>query len=150
MTLEDNVTVSQPHSFYHNENVFKAYSLRTAAAALYDDTSRPLIQGRQIGRATFGQLVDTSVAYPADKAADIPDYLKDGVKRADGKPGDWDSGMGYYPDGSFINKPDEGNVVYKYFDSAQGKYIRTYPYFSWNDALVGETYFFPTVSCPRL
>ncbi len=42
-----------------------------------------------------------------------------------GIPGDWDTGLGFYPDGGYINKPDEGNVyagsgtAVPYFDNSQ-------------------------------
>lgn len=90
----------------------------------------------------FGNLVaiGTAGAY-GNVAADLPakspgvsgyvDGIEQGANNGHNKgPGDFDSGVGNYPDGGYCNKPDEGNFAWRYFDSAQNKNIYVYPYFT--------------------
>ncbi len=48
---------------------------------------------------------------------DVPSRAAQRVTRADGGPGDWDTGIGDQKDGAYINKPDEGDSA---FDSQRG------------------------------
>ena len=49
-----------------------------------------------------------------------------GVKRADGAPGDWDRGLSKHIDGAFANKVDEGNVWFDYTDADNGSRVPYY------------------------
>ncbi|EDY15877.1 hypothetical protein CfE428DRAFT_6609 [Chthoniobacter flavus Ellin428] len=44
--------------------------------------------------------------------------------------GDFDTGLGDFPDGPFCNKQDEGNVIYRYWDSNIQQYVYPIPYFT--------------------
>lgn len=58
-----------------------------------------------------------------------------GVLRNPGfKPGDWDNGAGAFPDGPFLNKQDEGNVIYRYLDIYTGQYVYPIPYFTFTQS----------------
>lgn len=53
------------------------------------------------------QIVGSIIRQP-----DVPSRMKagKGALRADGGPGDWDTGIGDQKDGAYINKPDEGDT----------------------------------------
>lgn len=44
--------------------------------------------------------------------------------------GDFDTGLGDFPDGPFCNKQDEGNVIYRYWDGNLQRWIYPIPYFT--------------------
>ncbi len=76
----------------------------------------------------------------------IPSRVSNGVTRQDGKPGDWDTGVGTQPDGSYMNKPDDGDAKFDY--AAGGKRI---PYnfgFGTGEVPPGGTYFSPERQVP--
>lgn len=66
---------------------------------------------RQIGfistESTAGTLLK-GVNYPGHATPAVTRGLN-GAYRADGRPGDWDTGIGGIEDGPYVNKPDEGN-----------------------------------------
>jgi len=77
----------------------KAYGLAVSLGLMYPG-------------ATSGPLVSSANYMNGDvKQPGIPSRvpLTDGVRRADGKPGDWDTGVGLQKDGAYINKADEGD-----------------------------------------
>jgi hypothetical protein len=53
-----------------------------------------------------------------------------GVYRQDKVAGDWDTGLGSFPDGPYANKQDEGNIIYRYLDPYTHQYIYPIPYFT--------------------
>jgi hypothetical protein len=64
-----------------------------------------------------------------------------GVKRADGGPGDWDRGLSKHTDGALGNKVDEGNVWFNYGDSSDGGKV---PYYRGRGIEeTGRSYFSP-------
>ncbi|MEQ1859898.1 MAG: Verru_Chthon cassette protein A [Chthoniobacteraceae bacterium] len=73
-------------------------------------------------KLAFGNLADLSstslgVGAYGTRAADLPAKIEgtlvNGVKRRDGFPGDFDTGIGSYPDGALCNKPDEGHLIWR-------------------------------------
>ena len=60
--------------------------------------------------------------------------IVNGVNRADFYPGDWDQGLGNFPDGPFCNKQDEGNVIYEVLDPNTNQYYYPIPYFTWTNS----------------
>jgi uncharacterized protein (TIGR02600 family) len=61
------------------------------------------ITGASLGGSLVPGTTHHSKGWPA-----VP-YGLNGAVMTGGVPGDWDNGMGWSPDGPFINKPDEGN-----------------------------------------
>ena len=52
-----------------------------------------------------------------------------GVTRHDGTAGDFDTGVGAYPDGSYFNKQDEGNAIFARLNTQTGVIDYPIPYF---------------------
>ena len=50
-----------------------------------------------------------------------------GVWRAGKRAGDWDTGLGDFPDGPYANKQDEGNVIYRYKDNYTHQFVYPIP-----------------------
>lgn len=74
------------------------------------------------------------------------------VVRADGtnKTGDFDTGMGNHADGPYANKPDEGNVVFAWFDPINRVWHFPIPYFTygWAYEAPGDTFTSPLRQMP--
>jgi len=66
-----------------------------------------------IGGATLSGALLENFAYPASIAPNVPNGLN-GAFMSNAAPGDWDTGTGVYPDGPYINKPDEGNTLWSH------------------------------------
>jgi uncharacterized protein (TIGR02600 family) len=64
--------------------------------------------------------------------------------------GDFDTGLGDFPDGPFCNKQDEGNVIYRYFDNNIQQWIYPVPYFTstWSYQAPGNTFTSPSRQMP--
>ena len=65
------------------------------------------------GNRFFGKLVKDAISEDRANFDITPSLIPaeiNGVVNADGAPGDWDTGIGTYPNGPFINKPDDGNA----------------------------------------
>ena len=86
------------------------------------------------------------------RAAELPGKygatVVNGVTRPDGQAGDFDSGIGNLPDGSLCNKPDEGNVIWRYPNDAAQKWDYEYPYFSDRNTEAHDTFFSPNRQIP--
>ena len=63
-------------------------------------------------------------------------------------PGDFDTGLGIFPDGPFAGKQDEGNCIYSYFDTTQNKIIYPVAYSNWNYEPPGDLYYSPNRQMP--
>jgi hypothetical protein len=65
-------------------------------------------------------------------------------------PGDWDNGLGDFPDGPFCNKQDEGNVIYRYWDAYNQKWVYPIPYFTstWSYQVPGDSFTSPARQMP--
>ncbi|HEX4084409.1 MAG TPA: Verru_Chthon cassette protein A, partial [Chthoniobacteraceae bacterium] len=48
--------------------------------------------------------------------------------------GDWDNGISFFPDGPYINKPDETSLQYYYFNTWAGAGMNDIPYFTGGDS----------------
>ena len=67
--------------------------------------------GQPFPGASYGKLVEVPRYMNGGlRLPDVPSRVGNFVTRADGKPGDWDTGMGDQKDGAYINKPDEGDA----------------------------------------
>jgi len=64
--------------------------------------------------------------------------------------GDFDTGVGDFPDGPFCNNQDEGNVIFQYFDSGTNQWIHPVPYFTstWSYQPPGNTFTSPSRQMP--
>jgi hypothetical protein len=76
-----------------------------------------------------------------------------GVVRKDNggtKIGDFDTGMGNFADGPYANKPDEGNVVFAWFDQINRVWHYPIPYFTytWAYEEPGDTFTSPMRQMP--
>jgi len=123
-----------------------AHGLMTAGAR-----GAPLYTGAKMGKLApvtqymTGTAGWGSVANPPY----VPSRVTNGVTRADGGPGDWDTGIGNSPDGAYMNKPDEGDVrlICHTFDQT----ITRYPYLLgsiFDQAPPGAPYFSPNRQVP--
>jgi|GEM_PF-648190 len=104
----------------------------------------------------FGNVAKINTPNPigayGTRAAELPgrfgSALVNGVMRSDNQPGDFDSGLGNLPDGSFCNKPDEGNVIWRYPDDTNKKWSYEYPYFTDKNTETHDTFFSPNRQIP--
>jgi uncharacterized protein (TIGR02600 family) len=74
--------------------------------------------------ATSGSLAANANYMNGDvKQPGIPSRVPvaEGVRRADGKPGDWDTGIGLQKDGAYINKADEGDQQFSNYLDGSGR-----------------------------
>ena len=132
IAIQDAVDRYKEHNDYQSSTIRQAHSLHTALGPIYYG-------------AKFGKLVKDA-AYSGDKAPDVPSRVN-GAVRKDGAPGDWDTGIGSYPDGSYPNKVDEGNTVFFYTRAGVPKGIL--PYFGTEQYQEsGPTYFSPNRQVP--
>ena len=134
---------------YSNSNVKFAHGLQV---------SRGYGNGRVYG-SYQGTLVPETTGsgnyptdYPAGQANPIIPFrvgagqVGNGATRSDGKLGDWDTGLGLQPDGSYMNKPDEGDAR---FTGANGAARIPYDFGNITGmAPPGGTYFSPTRQVP--
>jgi hypothetical protein len=118
-----------------------AFYFANAPAVVYaNSTTHSLSQEASLGNQVYlgksGNKVDSAVAF-----ANLPwsaqptgsynvGTFVNGVERLDGAPGDWDNGAGSFPDGPFLNKQDEGNVIYRYWDGLDQIWVYPIPYFT--------------------
>lgn len=107
------------------------------------------------GEQGMGKLVAGAAAgdhYGNDRYSSVyPDVHADtnGVSMHDNLPGDYDTGFGGVRDGAYINKADEGNVVYKKWEELNKWYVVRYPYFDSGEyEAPGDTYFSPNRQIP--
>lgn len=98
--------------------------------------------GRVIGGAQYGKLTANVVNRP-DKVAKVPASVI-GIQRQAGGLGDFDRGMSKHTDGAYINKPDEGNMLFNLNDQdPEGG--GSIPYYRGGNGYeeVGESFFSP-------
>ncbi len=135
--LTDDGSVFQAHPKYGDSSVRQAQTLRRADSLSY------------FAGTTYGKIVKLPKGknYPAGQAADLPDTV-DGVVRTDGKPGDFDTGIGNLADGPFCGKADEGNLAWRYWDSYNEKWVYVHPYFTSRYEETFETFFTPNRQTP--
>jgi uncharacterized protein (TIGR02600 family) len=99
--------------------------------------------------------------FPADRAmANLPwgggtsttgstSKFVNGVVRDDGQKGDYDTGIGNFPDGPFANKQDEGNIIFAYQEMPSGIWRYPIPYFgTWAYEEPGNTFTSPSRQMP--
>lgn len=101
--------------------------------------------GAQYGKLANVATYNQSGSIP--RHPDISSRAPNGVTRADGKPGDWDTGFGDQKDGAYINKPDEGDTALQ--DNAGG--VTRLPYmlgYGQGFASATNTYFSPNRQIP--
>jgi uncharacterized protein (TIGR02600 family) len=71
------------------------------------------------------------------------------VATGSNSPGDFDTGLGSFPDGPFAGKQDEGNVIFKYFNTATQAYIYPVAYANnYNYEPPGDIFFSPNRQMP--
>lgn len=154
-------SVYEAHYDYANSALRRACSLRSAAGALYFQERRPDLPGNLLmGNDTkFGNIAELrdGARYPASQAADLPasddgSKLVNGVKRSDGKPGDFDTGIGNLSDGPYCNKPDEGNLAYRRqvtdINGVRIGWDYPTPYYTWVYEEGFDTFFSPNRQMP--
>ncbi|MEA3212478.1 MAG: hypothetical protein QOE70_5535 [Chthoniobacter sp.] len=102
----------------------------------------------------FGKLVNvdrgaTVVSYAPGIAGDLSAVVTKGATREDGGAADFDTGLGSFGDGAFLNKVDEGNFSYHGYDELTKTDFFPIPYFgTWTYEPPGDTYFSPNRQLP--
>lgn len=154
LTTDVSNTEFKPHPDYFDANCHFAQGMRASDGSLYvynmpywdvdAKTTAPNnaeAQKRTLAETTaFGNHVNMgSSRFPSNKAMALP-YTQgaptanpnnggvNGVTRSDGAAGDFDTGLGVFADGPYGNKQDEGNVIFKYFDTGKQEWIYPIPY----------------------
>ncbi len=128
----------QPHPSYMQNNVLQAYSTR---APVMDSETAGGTWNFQ--NATYGRLVSNGSFNP-DISLGMAPFT---TGSAPGIGGDWDNGIAEYPDGPYINQPDEGTLI----DVTNYAAASTVPYFNGPSyQALGSAYFSPNrmVSSP--
>jgi len=69
------------------------------------------------------------LGYKSTNITSLLTPMINGLVRLDGKPADFDTGVGAYPDGPYFNKQDEGNAIFSYLDPDTGLTYYPIPYF---------------------
>jgi uncharacterized protein (TIGR02600 family) len=166
-------TEFKPHPDYYSSYRF-AQGLRAADGSLYvynmpywdidakTAATPPELQKRTLAETTaFGNHVnDANQRVTTSKAVELP-YSQgspvtnppnggvNGVVRSDGRAGDFDTGLGVFADGPYGNKQDEGNVIFKYFDSGKQTWIYPIPYAgTYSYEPPGDIFFSPNRQMP--
>ncbi|HSH95256.1 MAG TPA: Verru_Chthon cassette protein A, partial [Roseimicrobium sp.] len=126
--------------------------------ALSPDPTREAVLGNHIFLGNSGTLkMQPSRAFgnlPWGGGTNISNTAGvNGVNRPDGggaNAGDFDTGLGDFPDGPFCNKQDEGNVIYKYLDTNTQQWVYPIPYFTatWSYQAPGNTFTSPSRQMP--
>lgn len=97
-------TMFRAHNDYKTVGVQFAYGLNTACGKLFAKATA----GKLVPVTSYPQYSPSGPATERDvRIADVPSRVGNQVTRSDGKPGDWDTGVGDQKDGAYINKPDE-------------------------------------------
>ncbi len=158
-----------PHPLYREKNS-RACMLRLGDGTPYFKTATQVLGGTPAKstihstdwskEGTFGNHVNLGAGtdkFPSNRAfGNLPwwysggqDRGVNGILRDDGKPGDFDTGLGSFADGAFCNKQDEGNVIVAYYDSVLQRWIYPVPYFgTWAYEPPGNTYTSPFRQMP--
>jgi uncharacterized protein (TIGR02600 family) len=150
----------KPHPDYNTVAVRHAQTLRTAHGAPY--IANLPNDGIYHTQTKFGKLalLPPTIGYAANNWPDLP-FGINGVKMSFGNPsktgfpGDYDTGLGFLPDGPFTGKADEGNPVFRvrerYRDANNNvvEYWRyPHPYFQWDYEETFDTFFTPNRQTP--
>jgi len=119
-------------SYSADPNSYSAYNLHNGAVTPIQSlqTEAGYLGGigtaGNVGQGIGQYVVSPALAYPYDRSTspawDGDPSISPGIMATNylGRQGDWDNGLGSFPDGPFINKPDEGsnltnNGSYSYF-----------------------------------
>lgn len=162
-------TEFKPHPDYNDINYHFAQGIRVSDGNTYIYGNVPYwdldalpaasagpYQKKTLAETTaFGNHVSQgSLRIPYTRAMQLP-YSQgnnggvNGIVRSDNQPGDFDTGLGIFPDGPYAGKQDEGNVIFKYFDNNLQKWIYPIPY-AGNQSYQppGDIYFSPNRQMP--
>lgn len=95
---------------------------------------------------TTAPAFDDSVGAAGQWAPDFRSDAPSAILNAVGTSGDFDNGTSYWPDGAYINKPDEGNIfstggVRPYFDFSEGEKLNSLGFFSPSRVMPGPGMF---------
>lgn len=107
-----------PHPNYNNVNQRMAHNIAEGLGG-------GIITGFNV---INNPLVNTPSGYAGYALPDVP------IAHPNSALGDWDTGISYAPDGPYINKPDEGNLL--------RLNINDIPYFERNEQYTNENTFF--------
>jgi hypothetical protein len=146
-------TEFKPHPDYFDANYHFAQSIRASDGSLYiynmpywdvdakttaspaEVQKRTLVEntvfGNHVNHGTFRVSSSKAISLPYSQGTPVtnpPNGGVNGVVRSDGRAGDFDTGLGVFADGPFGNKQDEGNVIFKYFDTGKQEWIYPIPY----------------------
>ncbi len=126
------------HRDYKTQGVQWAHGLITAVGVSFNGS-------------TFGKLTGVSTYQQSNsynnRQPDVPSRVGNAVMRADGRPGDWDTGIGDQKDGAYINKPDEGDSA---LTDSQNNELRLPYLFGYGHGFASatQTYFSPNRQVP--
>lgn len=140
-----------PHPDYDSGKP-RATTLRRADSAYYmsgADAVDSRVFPKPAATVLNGSLIDLPPGknYGGSSGPDLPPGMV--ARRVDNQPADFDTGIGNFPDGAFAGKADEGNVVWRWFDTNTQKWNYVEPYFSTQayDPPM-DTYFSPNRQLP--
>jgi uncharacterized protein (TIGR02600 family) len=115
------------------------------------DYTKEGVYGNHVTVTTSGGKFQTNRAMgnlPYGGGATPTKYVN-GVIREDGRAGDFDTGVGNFPDGPFANKQDEGNVIYAYQEPVTLIWRYPVPYYgTWTYEAPGNTFTSPSRQMP--
>ena len=146
-----NTIFYQTHPLFGNtttNNIPHAHTLRDPYS---DFAGQPLYSQFGIVSSRPGSYQPTNINISLPKANygggywDISSSITNGVTNAQGKPGDYDTGIGVACDGPYINAPDEGSVFFGTSAARQNPY---FPSASRAAQAVSDTYFAPNRVIP--
>ena len=169
-SINQNVTGYTPHPNY-NSGYSRACMLRAGEGSVYFPVgakTTPTYSGGAAAKspvnssnlaleATFGNHVSLTGKMPPTRAfANLPAAANNGAfvtavhRSVDNKPGDFDTGIGNFADGPYVNKPDEGNVITAWQDkTVPGLWYYPIPYYhGWAYEEPGNTYTSPFRQMP--
>jgi uncharacterized protein (TIGR02600 family) len=101
-----------PHPDYFKEdpNLGGTSSVLTDRAHGLRNSGYTNVQFRGMTALDTGGRLVKDITYHNDRIPTVARGLN-GALNGDGRPGDWDTGVGNIEDGPYINKPDEGNYA---------------------------------------
>jgi hypothetical protein len=107
--------------------------------------------GERFYQNTTNKVTDRAVGNLANAVSNATPTIN-GITRSTGGSdwGDFDTGAGNFADGPYLNKPDEGNVIYAYQDPNTLQWRYPVPYFdaTWSYEKPGNTFTSPSRQIP--
>jgi uncharacterized protein (TIGR02600 family) len=159
-SLQHEVQTVKAHPDYFSATKRRAETLRRAdggfyfdPTALYNKIAIYAEPPSSSSEATTGSFIPLgNMKYRPSFGPDLVRKDSKGqpfvARRSDGQLADFDTGLGFFPDGAYAGKADEGNVAAYWYDEVYGTWHYVEPYFTWVYDLPLDTYFSPNRQVP--